>query len=282
MCDSNPIITILHLSDIHRTNDEPVSIANISTALRNDLQRQQSEEGLPRPDFLVISGDLTQSAVEEEYEETFNLIDQLKDELTVPDFGRVILVPGNHDINWDMSSGVFSTGRKKPKDADPALMHCQDGIFFWTDQDRYAKRLQPFRDFYQRLYGREYGTVRKDQFDVWPFPDDGLCFVGLNSCDQVDHLRSKGKIYEEAVYQADKRLRKKFPDATGMLKIAIWHHDLNWLARQELNDCLDPSILGQLVDAGYGLALCGHTMALTLGKKINFLTFFLAMSTVSW
>ncbi len=65
-------ITILHISDIHRTEDEPVSNANIIAAITADLKRQQQDEGLPKPDFLIVSGDMTQAAKEDEYNDAYN------------------------------------------------------------------------------------------------------------------------------------------------------------------------------------------------------------------
>ena len=38
----------------------------------------------------------------------------------------------------------------------------------------------------------------------------------------------------------------------------MWHHDLNWFGKREHDDCLDPAILGHLVNAGYDLGLCGR------------------------
>lgn len=174
-------LTILHLSDVHRTPDEPVSNQNILDALTADLRRQQEQEGLPKPDFLVISGDLTQAALEDEYNDAYELINRLKDELSFPDFSRVILVPGNHDVNWDISETVFRTSYRKPSKVDDALLHTQGRLHFWTDEKTYAQRLNPFRVLHHDIYGREYGVERREQFEVWPFPDLGVCSVGLNS-----------------------------------------------------------------------------------------------------
>jgi 3',5'-cyclic AMP phosphodiesterase CpdA len=251
-------VTILHLSDIHRTQDGPVSNQNIFAAHTADLRRQQQDEGLPKPDLLVTSGDLTQSAQESEYNDAYNLIDALKNELTVPELRRVIVAPGDHDVNWDIS-GTLKTGRLQPDKVDAALVHNEGGLYFWTDEETYARRLDPFRALYRRVYGREYGVARKDQFDVWVYPELGVCFVGLSSCDHLDHLRFRGAINEEAFYAADHKLKSVCPELARCIKVAVWHHDLNWLGRPGQEDCLEPSILGHLADAGYDLALCGHT-----------------------
>ncbi|MCP4680204.1 MAG: NACHT domain-containing protein [Deltaproteobacteria bacterium] len=257
MADRN--VTILHLSDIHRTRDESVSNENILFSLSAELRRQQQDEGLPKPDLLVVSGDLTQSAKEDEYNDAYVLIDTLKNELTVPELSRVILVPGNHDINWDICETLFKAGPRQPEKTDPTLTHSQGGVHFWTDEKTYIKRLDPFRVFYRKIYGRDYGITRRDQFDVWAYPELDVCFVGLNSCDHVDHLRFRGAINEEAFFAADAQLPSALTRRSHCIKIAVWHHDLNWLGRPGQEDGLEPSILGHLADAGYDLALCGHS-----------------------
>jgi predicted phosphodiesterase len=165
-------VTILHLSDIHRTSDEPVTNDHILHALRADLKRQQVNEKLPKPDILVISGDLTQAGREEEYEEAFSLINALKDELTVPDLNRVVLVPGNHDVNWDICGTVFKTGRSKPAGIDDALIVPMGSLYLWTDEKSFAQRLGPFSEFYRRIRNRSYGVERKEQYDIWIFPNE--------------------------------------------------------------------------------------------------------------
>src|SRR3990172_2175526 len=259
-------VTILHLSDIHRTPDEPVTNDNILHALRADLKRQQDDEKLPKPDLLVITGDLTQSGREAEYKEAFTLINALKDELTVPDLSRVIVVPGNHDINWDICETIFTrTGRSKPSGVDEALIIPMGPLYLWTDEKSFARRLEPFSEFYQLMYKRDYSTDRRGQYDIWFYPELGLCFVGLNSCDRVDHFRFQGRIYEEALFEAEKSLKGKgLTESQEYLKIAVWHHDLNWLGHQNRADCLEPSILGHLVTGEYDLGLCGHT------HRVNF------------
>lgn len=42
-------VTILHLSDIHITNDEKVNIDEVLYFLKNDLERQQKERNLSKP-----------------------------------------------------------------------------------------------------------------------------------------------------------------------------------------------------------------------------------------
>ncbi|MCP4702004.1 MAG: NACHT domain-containing protein, partial [Gammaproteobacteria bacterium] len=252
-------LTILHVSDIHRTPDEPVSNQNILAALIADLQRQQQKENLPKPDILVISGDLTQAAREDEYDEAYELIDRLKDELTLPDLSRVVLTPGNHDIDWDASEAVFKSGLRKPSEVDDALLFTHGPLYFWTDEKTYAQRLARFRAFYRRIYKREYGAMRRDQYSIHAYPDLGVCFTGLNSSDRVDHMRSQGSICVDALFAAEERLREELSvESADCIKIAVWHHDLNWLGRKEHEDGLEPSILGHLADAGYDLALCGH------------------------
>ena len=99
MCgDRRTCFTILHLSDIHRTVDQPVSNDEILNYLEPDLERHQ-EYDIPRLDMVVVSGDLTQSAEPNEYEETAALLGQLLADRKLPP-SRLVVVPGNHDVHW--------------------------------------------------------------------------------------------------------------------------------------------------------------------------------------
>jgi 3',5'-cyclic AMP phosphodiesterase CpdA len=73
---------ILHISDIHRTKDEPVTNDQIILPLLGEFDRY-AQESLPIPNVVVISGDLTQSSQPEEYDEAGELIQKLLGRLSL-------------------------------------------------------------------------------------------------------------------------------------------------------------------------------------------------------
>ncbi|MCH8615717.1 metallophosphoesterase [Sphingomonas sp. SM33] len=73
---------LLHLSDLHFGAHDPVVV--------EALERQVDEE---KPDLVVISGDFTQRARTEQFEEACKFLERLRDA------GHdVLAVPGNHDV----------------------------------------------------------------------------------------------------------------------------------------------------------------------------------------
>jgi len=73
---------LLHLSDLHFGAHDPVVVEG--------LERQIDEE---TPDLVVISGDFTQRARTEQFEEACKFLERLRDA------GHdVLAVPGNHDV----------------------------------------------------------------------------------------------------------------------------------------------------------------------------------------
>ena len=53
--------TLLHISDLHRTSGPHLSNDEIFSALVSDAARWD-REGIPRPELIVVSGDLIQGA----------------------------------------------------------------------------------------------------------------------------------------------------------------------------------------------------------------------------
>ena len=89
---------ILHVSDLHFG---PPYLPRVGEALI-DIAASIA------PDVVVVSGDLTQRAKPEQFEEAARFIGRL------PDVPRIV-VPGNHDVDRGYSSGKrdeqFSFGR---------------------------------------------------------------------------------------------------------------------------------------------------------------------------
>ena len=75
------IVTLMHISDLHFG---PPYLPKVGEALLRIAPRLQ-------PDVMVISGDFTQRATEEQFQQARAFIDRL------PDVPRVV-VPGNHDV----------------------------------------------------------------------------------------------------------------------------------------------------------------------------------------
>ena len=215
-------IHILHLADLHLENEAQAQVCR--TQLETDLIR---ELGVRRLEYLVISGDVANRSTEEEYSAAFHLLDGLVKRFGL-DASRVVVVPGNHDLNWDLSEAAypFVPKRKLPVPlSEGRFIPAGDAGALLRDDEMYRGRFANFNaHFYRRVYaGQDYPTAPEDQLLFVEQPEDRILFLGLNSCWQIDHhYRDRAGIHMPALARALDRLQEGTYD--GWLKIAVWHH----------------------------------------------------------
>ena len=99
-------LSILHISDLHKP--EGLSYETLLDSLCDDRDRWKKERIVP-PSYIVISGDLIQGAytdaeIQEQYDEVSKFLNKLVNEFLNGDKLRLIMVPGNHDMNRACSS----------------------------------------------------------------------------------------------------------------------------------------------------------------------------------
>jgi predicted MPP superfamily phosphohydrolase len=87
-------IQILHISDIHLKNKSQAN--KYFNQLVIDLKMLE----VNRLGYIIISGDIANQATREEYEAAYDMLNSLVNHFGL-NLDRVVLVPGNHDLNWD-------------------------------------------------------------------------------------------------------------------------------------------------------------------------------------
>lgn len=215
-------IHILHLSDLHLGDDALAGIYRMQ--LETDLIQ---ELGIRRLEYLVISGDVAVRSTEEEYRAAFALVDGLVKRFGL-DASRVVIVPGNHDLNWDLSEAAypFVLKRKLPAPLpEGRFISAGDAGALLRDDGLYRQRFANFNaHFYRRVYtGQDYSPDYADQALIAERPEDHILFLGLNSCWQIDHhFRDRAGIHMPALAASLDHLQGGAYD--GWLKIAVWHH----------------------------------------------------------
>src|SRR5581483_3060637 len=102
-------VVMLHLSDVHfgenlkgekmhRFRDK--GMLHLKKTLAEHVFEQcKKEKKADVSLFLVVSGDIAYLAKKDEYEDAARFIADLKRDLEL-DNGHVVIVPGNHDVNW--------------------------------------------------------------------------------------------------------------------------------------------------------------------------------------
>lgn len=94
-------VTILHLSDLQLGAKNRFGGAEaLLTSLGYDLDDLGRQYGL-QPDLLVITGDLSETAMPSELADCSSLVNGLLKKLGLGR-ERLVVVHGNHDISWKM------------------------------------------------------------------------------------------------------------------------------------------------------------------------------------
>ena len=262
--------TLLHISDLHRTPDAEVSNTVMIHALRRDLSDMQ--QGI---DVIVASGDIVQGtkdggAVElaRQYTEARAFLEGLADAFLGGDRERVVIVPGNHDVDWVPSrasmKAVPATGETRKHLLKKLFLSRSAHRWSWsefefyqiTDRAEYQRRFAAFATFYDSFYkgARTYSMDPAKQFDIFDYPNWNLTIVGFNSCYDNDHCNYAGRIDPDCI--ASVGLALSGPRYANRSRVAVWHHNTKGLP-QEAN-YMDVRILANLIDLRFALGLHGH------------------------
>ncbi len=125
-------LTIAQFSDLHRSQDSPISNPALIDSLMLDMDTYTAEGLATKPDILIISGDIVQGStntgiafeqIKQQYDEALNFLNSLSEKLFEGDKSRIIIVPGNHDISWTESrNSMKKIEEKEITDGDGALI----------------------------------------------------------------------------------------------------------------------------------------------------------------
>jgi len=243
------MINILHLSDIHIESKGQADRYRVQ--LENDLSRELNITCL---DYLVVSGDIGNFSSAEEYEAAFILLDGIKIKFELNN-ERVIIVPGNHDLNWDLSEEAypFVPKSKQPNPLpEGKYVSAGDIGILLRDENLYRKRFADFSELFQRFSGKPYPTDYAEQGILYAYPQDQILFLALNTNWEIDHFHHRrASANMDALHRALDKMNSE--NYEGWLKIAVWHHSLKDLEIANKSDFLE-----QLAVQGFQLILHGH------------------------
>ena len=261
--------TILHISDIHR--GPHTDLNNLYESLVTD-SLECEKNGILKPSFIVVSGDIVEGAegenaeqvVRQQYEEAAVFLNRLADYFLQNDKSRLIIVPGNHDMFRGVSEAsmipykLLAEDKPKVLRKNPMIRWSWKELQFYriAHEDIYAKRFDLFVEFYNAFYEgvRTISGNPETSSDVVDFENYGISFVLFNSCYRLDHLRYSGEIYVNAVSGQASRLRQLSRD--GRLIVGVWHHHTQGLPDEE--NYMDYRILPSMVHNGMQVGLFGH------------------------
>jgi WD40 repeat protein/3',5'-cyclic AMP phosphodiesterase CpdA len=260
-------VTLLHVSDMqfgrnHRFGrlgalDPDASFDTLLQRLTDDLEVLKKEPGLT-PQIVVVSGDLAELGLPKEFEDARQFLMKLTEFLGLGR-ERVVIVPGNHDINRKSCEAYFNTCAADEQDPVPP---------FWPKWKQYAAM---FAEFYREL------PIRFTVEEPWTWyevPDLKLVVAGLNSTiAEIHDLPEKDPLYDRLVKSTqyghfgrvgEEQLRwfaqklERFQEQ-GFLRIGVVHHNVQRGATDDDENLRDADLLDQRLGGSLNLLLHGHT-----------------------
>ena len=265
--------TILHISDLHRTSDPRVNNDELLAAIFSDATRWEAD-GIPWPDLIVVSGDVIQgvpadtqepdSKIEAQYAEARDFLEKLGAKIVDSDRSRIIIVPGNHDVNWSRARRAMNILEACPDDIARVSLQVDSNVRWnWrerkayrvNDSNMYQSRFDYFRQFQADFYaGLSPTPLTHSDKDLVYFehPSLGLVVVGFASWDGNDCFCTVGEIAQESVTCS----RELVADSMAPVAVAVWHHSI--IGGPRAQDYMDARIIHRLIDFGFNVGLHGH------------------------
>lgn len=138
-------ITLLHVSDVHFGVHEPGDQRRITDGVL-DAIRDHLSEGRSPPVFCIFSGDLTQSATSDQFDEAEQWLQRLS-ETASPSGAPLFIVPGNHDVRRpERGSDEEATIVRDWRSAH----HSKTDYGKWVEKVKAVPLLRPFFDWHER------------------------------------------------------------------------------------------------------------------------------------
>ncbi|MBK8086733.1 MAG: metallophosphoesterase [Chitinophagaceae bacterium] len=278
-------ISILHISDLHRSKGCEISNVALLSSLINDKDKYSVSETpkIQAPDIIIVSGDIirgsnkpdgSEEEVQIQYNEAISFLNDLTNSFLGGNKKRIVIIPGNHDVDWKFSkesmdkidsSKIFDEKNNfKWEYLNDSINQNSKTRWSWkdlsfykiTDTDKYNRRLEAFANFYNVFYEgkRNYSISPKEQYDIFDYPEFSLTITAFNSCYNNDHLRFVGDINSECIANVNLKLRDL--QKKGRLILSTWHHNTKGLPYD--SNYMDNSRLKNFIDSGIALGFHGH------------------------
>ena len=244
------VMHILHLSDLHFGTLD--NARNWYSQIAEDLSQELDR---PHLNALILSGDIANRSTPEEYAAAKEFLDKLCKEFDLNQ-EQVIIVPGNHDLNWEISDESYKPEKRKNYKGSMSESYIFDkgGDYIEVlDPEQYKRRFEHFSNFYKAVKGKEYPTDCDRQYTLERI--NNLLVLGLNSAWQLDHhYKSRASIKPEALSNAFEEIRRN-PEYQNCQKIAVWHHPIDSASEDRIKES---NFLERLAVNGFRIFLHGH------------------------
>lgn len=282
------MFSILHLSDLHGSDEEPISNETLIASLQADCDRFPMETPVIRqPDAMVVSGDIVSGAslgqpdftniLKVQYELAQDFLVRLTERLFAGDRSRVVMVPGNHDCCWNTAFCGMTPVEEKDVPVDLLVeLESPNSPFRWNwrerrlyrilERDAYARRLDSYWDFVDSFYkGHESKfPIRRDTgYNLFQLDGGRILVAGFESLHGNDCFSFQGRIDPTTIAAAALQIR----DERGRydLLTAVWHHGLHREPSYR-SDYVAINSVYDMIGHGFQLGLHGHQHFAEIGS----------------
>lgn len=296
------MFSILHISDLHRSKEEPVDNDSLLAALLADRDRYLGESPpIPPLGAIVVSGDLIQGAamcapnwqesIRDQYAVAEDFLSALCDRFLDGDRCRMVLVAGNHDVCWNTSRYSMERvpNQDYPGNLHEALIE-PDSRYRWSwsnqalfrikDMATYERRMDYYWDFAESFYKDVNLTKSIDRargFQLFELCERRIIVAAFDSVAGNDCFCYSGAIRRGAVGRCAIALRDC--DRLYDLKIAVWHHSIH--GPPSRSDYMDVVHVHEMAAHGIQLGLHGHQHTATTQTQFVHLDQDRSMAVVS-
>lgn len=230
-------IDIIHVSDLHYSNEKAYDIEVVLRALKSDLEELCARN--IRPSLIAFTGDVTQSAKVDEYAGAFDLlIKHIIDPFNLYD--RMLLVPGNHDA--DRQAVEIDQERYTKIDASISDRASVESLFSSSDfTDHLTKKFMNFFAF-QNTIDRLQRLFMSPLVDAVTIKGTGLGVVLVNTAAMTTTgiVRKDSGLLLLSEQMLDAALEKV--KAAGLTPMVLCHHplrDLHEVCRDDIESLLE-------------------------------------------
>ncbi|WP_024936760.1 TIR domain-containing protein, partial [Actinomadura welshii] len=187
---------------------EPTTAAELQDRIWSDVTRL-ADAGVPRPDLLVVTGNITHSGSRKEFAEALSFLTSLRALLGL-EAQRVVVVPGTHDVTRAACQAYFSSCEADDIEPQPP---------YWPKWRHYANL---FKEFYQGIDALIFDSAQP--WTLFPVPDLKVVVAGLNSTLPQTHREEDryGRVGQAQAAWFNERLRH-FEDE-GWLRLGAIEH----------------------------------------------------------
>ncbi|MEV0470070.1 metallophosphoesterase [Streptomyces prunicolor] len=256
---------VLHISDLHVRQIWLADQTKIISAFLRDLESQHE---LQEFDAVILSGDIAFGAQIAEFHFAQNhLLDPIQKMLGI-DRDRMILAPGNHDVDISLIDQFAEDGmRARLKDRTAVNRVLDDEI----QLGRAIERMQPWMDFRRSYYEGVSVDFISSLSAIHRFSVGGRS-VAIATLNSAWRATGSSEDADRAHLIVGDRQFTAAADAVAVadIRIAVMHHPVNWLAEFDQIDAK------RELNKGFHLLCTGHThvnepqaIQTTLGRIVH-------------